>query len=218
MQNKWRNIRDCYVRDLRRKNGEIVKSRGKRTRQYIHAGSLAFLDDLYVTRPSSTCSSKTDSENSHFILDNISKPFSDCNEEINCNEIKQETLEENLKIILEKRSLESDEDSVFFSTLLPTVRNLDQEQKVEFRLEVLQALRQIAAKRYWQPMILQSENLDIDFNNLLKIGSATGSIFSGLDFLALHDLVMSLRNIHRECSATSVSSLSSFFQLSSSTQ
>ncbi|KAL4002013.1 Alcohol dehydrogenase transcription factor Myb/SANT-like family protein [Acanthocheilonema viteae] len=155
IQSKWKNIRDCYVRDIRRKNGEAVKSRGKRTREYIHAESLAFLSSSYITQPSSARSSKIDPENIYdFILDTVAKSFSDHNAEINCNWINQETLEEKLRIILEKRSLEGNEDNAFFSTLLPTIRNLDPEQKVEFRLEVLRALRQIATKQYLPPLIL----------------------------------------------------------------
>uniref|UniRef100_A0A158Q924 MADF domain-containing protein n=1 Tax=Elaeophora elaphi TaxID=1147741 RepID=A0A158Q924_9BILA len=198
IQSKWKNIRDCYVRDVRRKNGEAVKSRGKRTREYVHAGSLAFLGG-------SARSSRTNPKNTcDFILNNVVKPFLGHNAQVNCDWIKQETLEEKLGIILEERSLDDDEDSAFFSTLLPTVRNLDPEQKVEFRLEVLQALRQIVTKQLLPPLFLQSENLDnldIDFNAILsRISSGTGSIFSGSDLLALQfqaaeDFIMSLRDI-----------------------
>ncbi|MCP9259442.1 hypothetical protein DINM_001419 [Dirofilaria immitis] len=134
IQNKWKNIRDCYVRDMRRKNGETVKSRGKRTREYIHAGLLAFLNS----------STKT---------------------------------------------------------------------KIEFRLEVLQALRQIAIKQSSPPLILQTENL----------GSGTCSGISGTDsfamqFQAAEDFIMSLRDMQREYSSSSRSSLSSLPHLSIDTQ
>lgn len=225
------------MRDVRRKNGETVKSRGKRTREYIHAGLLAFLGSSYVAQPGSVRSSKTGHENTYdFILDTVVKPFLDHNAEVNCDWIKQETLEEKLGIILEERSLEDDEDSAFFSTLLPTIRNLDPEQKVEFRLEVLQALRQIATKQPPPPLILQSENLNIGFDaNFSRTVSGNGSILSkaessvicsgisdsdplALQFQAAEDFIISLRDMQRECSTSSRSSLSSLPQLSSGTQ
>ncbi|KAM3724798.1 Thymidylate kinase [Dirofilaria immitis] len=237
IQNKWKNIRDCYVRDMRRKNGETVKSRGKRTREYIHAGLLAFLNSSYVTKSSSVQSSKSGSENTYdFILDTVVKPFLDHNAEINCDWIKQETLEEKLGIILEERSLEHDEDSAFFSTLLPTIRNLEPKQKIEFRLEVLQALRQIAIKQSSPPLILQTENLGTDFNASFSRkfssnssifskneGSGTCSGISGTDsfamqFQAAEDFIMSLRDMQREYSSSSRSSLSSLPHLSIDTQ
>lgn len=237
IQNKWKNIRDCYVRDLKRKSGEEVKSRGKRTREYIHAGLLAFLNSSYATQPSSVRSSKTDSKNTYdFILDTIVKPFLNHNEEISCNWIKEKKLEEELGIILDERSLENDDDSTFFSTLLPTVRNLDPKQKIEFRLEVLQALRQIITKEPSPPLILQSENLGINFNadfsntftsnNNVLSKTESNSNCSGIsdsDSLALHfqageDFLMSLLDMQREYSTPSRSSLSSLSHLSNDIQ
>ncbi|VIO90045.1 Uncharacterized protein BM_BM6406 [Brugia malayi] len=236
IQSKWKNIRDCYVRDVRRKNGEGIKSRGKRTREYIHAGLLAFLGTPCVTKPDSVHSSATDPGNScDFVLDNTVKPFLDHSAEVNCNWIKQEKLEEELRIILEKRcpDPEDDEDSAFFSTLLPTIRNLDPEQKVEFRLEVLQALRQITTKQPSPPLLFQSENLNISSNaNLSGSVSRNGSIPSktessvicsgisgsdsfALQFKATEDFMISLRNMQQECSASLRSLLSSLTQLRS---
>lgn len=225
IQSKWKNIRDCYVRDIRRKNGEIVKSRGKRTRDYIHAGSLAFLSNSYVAQSSSVNPSKTDSEDTYdLIFGMLVKPFLNHNAKVNCDWIKQEALEKKLGIILENRSVEDDEDCAFFSALLPTIRNLDPEQKVEFRLEVLQVLQQIVTKQYSTPFILQSNNLDSSFNaNLPRIASSIGTIFPSSDFLslqfqAIEDFIMSLRDIRRERSAASGYSLLSLPQFNSSTQ
>ncbi|VDN05797.1 unnamed protein product [Thelazia callipaeda] len=147
IQNKWKNIRDCYVRDIRRKNGEPVKSRGKRTREYIHAGLLSFLKNCYASQRKTVQITTNDSQSSNeFLLDSIGKPFIDQGREVSCDWIKQEALEEKLGMILEERSKADDKYSSFFSSLLPAIQNMNAEQKIEFRMEVLQVLQQISAK------------------------------------------------------------------------
>ncbi|VDK62775.1 unnamed protein product [Gongylonema pulchrum] len=237
IQNKWKNIRDCYVRDVRRKSGEPVKSRGKRTREYMHAGLLAFLDTSYIGPPRKIMRSpKRRREGGYdFILDTIVKPFLDQTVEINCDWIKQETLEEKIGMILEERTVVDDDDRAFFSSLLPTIQSLEPEQKVEFRMEVLQALRQIAQKQPTPPLVPRSEttpnvadSADIfcgtsptpsgSFFGTFGLNDAfcgTSSAKSGqaaLDFVTLRDR-------QQECSSSSTSSSSSSLpQLTSDTQ
>lgn len=209
----------------------------------MHAGLLAFLDTSYVTQPTRSIvrSPKNTPEDGYdFILDTVVRPLLEQTAEINCDWIKQETLEEKLGMILEERAVEDDEDRAFFSSLLPTIRSLDPDQKVEFRMEVLQALRQIATKQPTPPLILPPENSPVSssgngtFSGTFGISSplfgtfgfnsgvfpsTTGSTPSSQQIQAAEDFIVSLRgDMQQECSSSSTSSSSSLPQLTSDTQ
>ncbi|KAF5272345.1 hypothetical protein FQR65_LT17459 [Abscondita terminalis] len=47
---------------------------------------------------------------------------------------------------------EIDEDTVFFKSITPSVRNFTEDEKLEFRMEVLQLIKQIKQKRYEQEL------------------------------------------------------------------
>ncbi|VDK85425.1 unnamed protein product [Litomosoides sigmodontis] len=72
VQNKWRNMRDCYIRDVQRKNGEMVKSRGKRTRQYIR-GRIANIPGEQIAAKTHSQPMTLQPENLDIHFNNFSK-------------------------------------------------------------------------------------------------------------------------------------------------
>ncbi|XP_026749495.1 uncharacterized protein LOC113510243 [Galleria mellonella] len=164
LHGKWRNIRDSFVRHVKKKDGK---------RGYLYAAQLSFLNDIY--KPSD-CSDEdldnneswqSDADDSHgfkkISLKRRLNLLTDSNIWPSDGEDGPPSTIENLK---RKRSSKNkkqdieyvdtpyidasastyqieDEDRSFFESLLPVVRRFDVDQKLEFRSEILGLIKNI---------------------------------------------------------------------------
>ncbi|XP_028170130.1 uncharacterized protein LOC135081956 [Ostrinia nubilalis] len=142
---KWRNLRDSFVRHLR-KDGDSKNS-------YVYANNLAFLNDLY--KPGST---QSDEE-----LMNCPEDQKPKRKKIKYNKFEDIWNRDEISPVedtkIKGKDIEfidtfptancstsfqmEDEDRSFFDSLLPAVRELTIDQKLEFRSEVISALKNI---------------------------------------------------------------------------
>lgn len=155
---KWRNIRDSYVRHLKKKYGK---------RGYIYAKHLTFLTNIYSQHSQSGSDGEADetwqSENEETKTKiNFKKP-----EGIKIDDLiwtsdaedSQPLVEPRKRKRTSKRGSEfeyvdstfpetatcafpnEDEDRSFFESLLPAVRGFDIDQKLEFRCQVIKLVK-----------------------------------------------------------------------------
>ncbi|KAJ0173306.1 hypothetical protein K1T71_011482 [Dendrolimus kikuchii] len=152
---KWRNIRDSYVRHVKRRYGK---------RGYKHAKHLSFLNNIYTQNSQSGSEAElddgwhSDPDESKLKIDK--KPFEVKTDLIWTSDAEEEqSLVDDTKRKRPKKEFEyvepftetacnfnaEDEDRSFFESLLPAVRTLDIDHKLEFRSQVIQLLKDMRA-------------------------------------------------------------------------
>ncbi|XP_059054844.1 uncharacterized protein LOC131848901 [Achroia grisella] len=162
LHGKWRNIRDSFVRHVKKKDGK---------RGYMYATQLSFLNDIYKPECSDDDIDNdpwpSDADDGHRFKKISLKRRLDLLSESNiwnsdCEDAPPSTIE-NLK---RKRASKNkkhdieyvdtpyvdasgsafqieDEDRSFFESVLPIVRGFDVDQKLEFRSEILGLIKNI---------------------------------------------------------------------------
>nr|XP_034194112.1 uncharacterized protein LOC117610620 [Osmia lignaria] len=140
--NRWRNIRDQYLRTVRKK-----RRYSNHNRQYIYARRLSFLQEL--DKAAATASSLDGEEAEEAVAtddDQMNMPFvTSMKEEPS---IKQQRdldpcLIDHLQTPVPCSVDEIDDDKSFFNSILPLVRSFNIEQKIEFRCEVLMLIKKV---------------------------------------------------------------------------
>ncbi|CAK1589987.1 unnamed protein product [Parnassius mnemosyne] len=159
LHSKWRNIRDSYVRDLKRKYSK---------KGYMYAKHLTFLDNLYKSNNNSgseedsrdwnhedtTKLNKLAGKRRRFdVLNESNVSTSDGEEEIpsTIDNLKRRRVKESKAEKIEfvdapytdtscSYAVE-DEDRSFFESLLPAIREFNVDQKLEFRSEVIRLVK-----------------------------------------------------------------------------
>ncbi|VVC99622.1 uncharacterized protein LOC126969846 [Leptidea sinapis] len=143
LQSKWRNLRDNYVKSIKRNNKE-----------YTYAKKLAFLDDVYNARKAKKRiqpGSDNSSDDERNKTTEADTPNSD--EEIlsTIDNLKRRRIERvdavdhdgSLCRELDTENIVSDDDRAFFDSLVPILREFNIDQKLEFRSEVLKLVKYI---------------------------------------------------------------------------
>ncbi|XP_038214330.1 uncharacterized protein LOC119834111 [Zerene cesonia] len=183
LQGKWRNLRDNYVRSLRRKDNSS---------RYTHTERMSFLDVLYQHRPArSEDKSRPRKRTQHSQVANVKEDSSSHDEQClsttvedrladsspnnlgadtesiilikaeSSSEEEDQSVIENLKrkrrvkerpeflempreeeIRISSSSI-TDEDKLFFDSLLPVVHEFNLDQKLEFRTQILHLIKSI---------------------------------------------------------------------------
>ncbi|CAH0713469.1 unnamed protein product, partial [Brenthis ino] len=153
LHGKWRNIRDAYVRNLKRKDGK---------REYMYAKHLTFLNSRYAgtqthgnSDDDSSDEDKTTDSTKSKNIDLI--PSQSDEEPSTIVNLKRQRVEKTMNIeFVDTPSVLSsvdfnhygeDEDRSFFDSLLPAVREFDLDQKLEFRCEVIKLIKYIRSGR-----------------------------------------------------------------------
>ncbi|CAH2003415.1 unnamed protein product [Acanthoscelides obtectus] len=147
---KWSNIRDIFIKSLKTKSGQAAK-------KYIYSDNLQFL--LKTATPDETDSSiptQNDSESlpesqqtSHSNLDqSIPSPSTSTSTSTmnrrgtkRLNAVYAEILKAIQANSAESESELIDDDRAFMISLLPSVKQLNDEDRFDFRIEVMQLLR-----------------------------------------------------------------------------
>ncbi|XP_041972448.1 uncharacterized protein LOC121728350 [Aricia agestis] len=160
LHGKWRNIRDAYVRNLKRGEGK---------RKYMYAKQLAFLDAIYKQEEPSHegSSSEEEARKPAKMMRHIevyaSPPdqFSE-DDASTIDNLKRRRLNntENIEFVStvgqnDSNYLAEDADRSFFDSVLPAVREFDMDQKLEFRGEVLKLIKRIRSTPYMHVKIDQ---------------------------------------------------------------
>uniref|UniRef100_A0A2S2P7V0 MADF domain-containing protein n=1 Tax=Schizaphis graminum TaxID=13262 RepID=A0A2S2P7V0_SCHGA len=166
---KWRSVRDNYTRSLK-KQAECNKSGSgvKKIQRYIFEQQLSFLKKCREQRPTCSSIANEDTPISDFndIESNINNNTQCSENEGNQNDTsispchkstpakKRKTthsLEDKLGAFLDSRTINTnsssvdmtDEDMAFYTSTLPIVKTLTLNQKMRFRIEVMQLLQNI---------------------------------------------------------------------------
>ncbi|XP_030753489.1 uncharacterized protein LOC115880427 [Sitophilus oryzae] len=158
---KWRNIRDTYVKSEKKRVRGCLK-----TRKYVYANKLSFLQpflDLSGSKSRSIIKSEDESTN----MDGSSADSAEVEDDQRMTEVEinqqasstkysaSSTTQEQPQEQYRRESVISDyfstpiefqpidDDKAFFDSLLPTVRTFTIDEKLEFRLEVLNISKRI---------------------------------------------------------------------------
>ncbi|XP_067012794.2 uncharacterized protein [Anabrus simplex] len=178
---RWRSIKDNYTRILRKKQSGEISPDGK---EYVYARHLSFLDP--VTRPGmrhwkpATARRRTTTSKRRLRPIRIKRsPAKQRTQDfetvfVNSAETVASYIEEDATPVQVTELAESAEDqntvsvntathpddSSFFDSLLPIIRNFNVDQKLEFRIEVLNLVRKIrmANTLYSYPEVFVPEN------------------------------------------------------------
>lgn len=156
---KWQNIRDSFIKSLKKRSGEARK------KKYLYHDNLTFL--LKVVQSDETQSSLDDSQNvqqSHVNETELEEAVTDdIQVQSHVRQVHsrdndthkapkrgrlQEEIDTRLLKALEKPP---DEDEAFFISITPMVRKFTDEEKLEFRMSVLQLIQNINTKKHSQP-------------------------------------------------------------------
>ncbi|XP_018564067.1 uncharacterized protein LOC108905601 [Anoplophora glabripennis] len=154
IQLKWKNLRDAYVRHIRMKMDRSKKS--KPIRSYIYYNQMSFLRRVINPRARSGESrfgstSKTnvkveeDEEEAELTQEDLLEMVEhDENSEIATPGLdEEEELITNVDPLLPEvveNELQDNDDMNFFKSLLPTLQTLRTEQKLKFRIDVMELL------------------------------------------------------------------------------
>lgn len=140
--NRWRNIRDQYLRTVRKK-----RRYSNHNRQYIYARRLAFLQE--VEKSATHTVSKLDSEEGEETIDDnqTTIPYVSSVDEESSGKRNKDTKPccvNNPQMSSVSCSVEEvDDDNSFFNSILPLIRSFNIEQKIEFRCEVLKLIKKV---------------------------------------------------------------------------
>lgn len=151
---KWQNIRDAFIRSLKKKSGQGY------TKNYIYSEQLKFL--LKIAQKDDTESSIIEEESTEDINveDNVSEEVISYRSSLaKKNKQKEERRNKrhaeddlDMEIIKALKTCDTpktppDEDQSFFNTILPSVQVMTEDEKYEFRISVLKLVHDIKKKR-----------------------------------------------------------------------
>ncbi|KOB70669.1 Uncharacterized protein OBRU01_14845 [Operophtera brumata] len=151
--NKWRNIRDSYVRHVKRKYGK---------KAYLYAKQLSFLRELYKQTTLSGSEGEEHNDDT-WASDSEESKLKKILFKSGCFESKEEPLmwqndDETIDLKRKKRKTDIefvetnfpeatsslaviDEDKSFFDSLLPAVKDFTIDQKLEFRSDIIKLIK-----------------------------------------------------------------------------
>ncbi|XP_045110392.1 uncharacterized protein LOC123504133 [Portunus trituberculatus] len=140
IQMRWRNIRDSFMKDCKKfKTEHKSGTRPVKYRRYIFADQLSFLKKVGVEKIASNVpSTRVEDKKDNAAVNEATVQPKVCSKPM--KKRKTISLEERMIRFLEDKEEEKDPDYYFFKSILPSVRALQEHQKLEFRMEVLKIL------------------------------------------------------------------------------
>lgn len=170
MSTKWQNIRDAFVRSLRKKSGQAA------TVKYIFHDNLQFLlkvvtkdateSSLRESQPNDVGdSTQQDMPREQDISDSVSQHKSPAGLPPLKRSKKIGDVDKEILRALTERDM-PDEDDGFFMSIKPSVQSLSEDDKFEFRIGVMQLLQNIKKRDKYtcrsvdnhSPLISQAHN------------------------------------------------------------
>ena len=159
MSDKWRNIRDAFSRSLKKQTGESAK------KKYLYHDNLLFL--LVILEKEETVSSYNDDsqqEENNIEDENIPQEIGNTEKEqmqakrkeyLPKSTCRKRKIDEVDKALIEALEMTKDppkptpnEDESFFASLLLSVTGYSQDEKLQFRIEILQVIQKIKSNRH----------------------------------------------------------------------
>ncbi|XP_076054585.1 uncharacterized protein LOC143033254 [Oratosquilla oratoria] len=167
LQTRWKSIRDAYIRNFKKLKDESKSGRGAvKTHRYVFAEQLSFLGKVGENRGT------TDTLVPNHVPDDRTR---DANEKTSITQPKisvepkkrkRNLLEEKLIKFMDDSEEKEDDDKDFFMSMVPLVRTLNIEQKIEFRMQVLAALQNIRSGHRGHSVIQDSRSSPVVFPTL----------------------------------------------------
>jgi len=153
IKEKWNNTRDAFVRFLRKKTGQAA------TKKYLYADFLQFLLKITVKdeTESSICgegkneSAETqEEEETETVVQQMDEASTLSTDAGTLQHRRRKTTkvsdEIDRKILKSLEKIEPDEDEAFFISVLPSVRQFSADDKLDFRIIVLKAIKDIKTR------------------------------------------------------------------------
>lgn len=152
---KWKSVRDGHLKS-KKKEIEINKSGSAKRpcHKYIYADKLGFLEKFMQLRePEANAVSNLTNDSEEPIGENTSKSNPDTSSVRRSTKYKKNRYADissyikEARELMEKRTKEDndDEDMSFFKSILPTVRKLNPDQKMQFRIHIMSYLQGLSA-------------------------------------------------------------------------
>ncbi|KAG0711362.1 hypothetical protein GWK47_002328 [Chionoecetes opilio] len=143
LQARWKNIRDAFAKDCKKlKSKPKLECGARKPRCYIFADQLSFLRKVIETKE--TTASLPSTIATEEVKKKVARHRAAVQPEASLEPMKKKiSLEEKIVRFMEHHEEENDPDKAFFMSVLPSVRSLNEDQKIEFRLQVLTTLQNI---------------------------------------------------------------------------
>jgi hypothetical protein len=146
---KWQNIRDSFVKSLKKKSGQSAN------KKYLYHDNLLFL--LKIVQKDDTQSSIDESQDVNELPEEeaetpVDESTSGTIPKITSNPRKKARLQNSIdREILDALNKPPDEDEAFFISITPAVRKMSDEDKLDFKMQVLQVIKNINNKNRYAP-------------------------------------------------------------------
>jgi hypothetical protein len=145
---KWQNVRDCFIKSLKKKSGQAI------SKNYIYHDNLQFL--MKIVQKDDTVSSlercqplpdSGDEKQEETVVEVQSQDEA----KITCNPRKRRRLQQDIEREMLKAlrdvNTAQDEDEAFFASLIPSVKRMSADEKSDFRIIVLQTIKDFDNRR-----------------------------------------------------------------------
>lgn len=181
LTHRWYNVRDAYVKCRKRK----VFNKPKKP--YIYSDLLSFLDPIHKlpTDNNSTIEYSDDLEylaeekinesqfegnhedeitiDEQVIGEEYLDTYLDESEATPAKRLRTDPLDENVVSILANLlEKEDDEDRAFFKSIIPSVKALNRDAKIEFRIQVMKLLKNLSSSQKRKRVKIEVVNNDSD--------------------------------------------------------
>ncbi|KAL3280871.1 hypothetical protein HHI36_004099 [Cryptolaemus montrouzieri] len=152
-QMKWRNLRDALIRSERNLNTHPVAGGGKAKKKYRYSKQMAFLKKNIMYTHSNRirnmeelvkCEEKEDEQ----VLHIKNEDTLSSGEAVSRNSNFEEHIDYGITDSIGPIGQRLDDDMCFFQSLLPTVKMLDSNQKLTFRINVMSLLQKQISQNY----------------------------------------------------------------------
>ncbi|XP_047522762.1 uncharacterized protein LOC125061386 [Pieris napi] len=145
---KWTHIRDYFRRHLKKNKSALSGSAAKKVRKYVYADLLYFLIPVFDKR-NTEGNYKTDD-----LRDNTSKE-SETQEEQSVEQVDDQDVPSQILNILhqnqqkanQKRQEVEDDDTNFLLSFRTHMKHMNENQKIDFKLGMLQLVKKINTKK-----------------------------------------------------------------------
>ncbi|XP_064101828.1 uncharacterized protein LOC135212388 [Macrobrachium nipponense] len=131
VQSKWRNVRDSYAKNIKKQNETKRGSGAVRPRRYIFSEQLSFLKRVVSSRATPDHTSGDASS------EDAPQDFAAAAAGQSIVSLEDSSVIQSMEVLEQQ---ETDDDKDFLMSLLPLVKSLDADDKLHFRMQVMQVL------------------------------------------------------------------------------
>jgi hypothetical protein len=172
IQNKWRNIRDNFRRELQLQKKGASGQGARKRRKYIYFDRLLFLlPTLQDRETTGNVTPPLESEPEAVTRTEMGEGSHTANVRQQKQRPKKPTYEESLLKIIEQKDVDIDEDRSFLLSLVPSFKKLNDDQKFIAKIEFLNVLRRVT---FGQPPHHVSSAPQLQPSNILQYSNLPG--------------------------------------------